>query len=105
MRSCRVQLRDVSIDDVRVEARYADLFVVLREGDEAPGPTDWEATVQTELRQHLPPGRHELRGLTGDDQAVQGHAVLRFSDGHRHHFRGDGLLAGASAVVADPDLP
>ena len=105
MRSCRVLLREVSIDDVAVEASYADVFVVLREGDEVPGPTDWEATLRTDLRQHLPPGRHELRAVTGDDQEVRGAAVLRFSDGHRHHFRGDGTLDGAAEVVADDRLP
>ncbi|HJR25541.1 MAG TPA: hypothetical protein VJ804_08715, partial [Acidimicrobiales bacterium] len=105
VRSCRVQLREVSIDDVAVDAGYADLFVVLREGDEVPGPTDWEAMVRTDLRQRLPPGRHELRAVTGDDQTVRGEAVLRFSDGHRHLFRGDGHLDGASQVVALDDLP
>jgi hypothetical protein len=105
MRSCRVLLREVSIDDVAVDAGYADLFVVLREGDAVPGPNDWEATLRTDLRQHLPPGRHALRAVTRDDQEVRGDALLRFSDGHRHHFRGDGHLDGVSAVVAIPDLP
>jgi hypothetical protein len=105
MRSCRVQLRDVSIDDVAVDTGYADLFVVLREGDDVPGPNDWEATLRTALRQRLPPGRHELRAVTGDDQPVCGAAVLRYSDGHQHHFRGDGHLDGASQVVALDDLP
>ena len=101
MRSCRVQLREVSIDDVAVDARYADVFVVLREGELEPGPNDWEATLRTDLL-HLPPGRHELRATTGDDQLVRGEAVLRYSDGHQHHFRGDGHLEGGSAVVDVP---
>ena len=103
MRSCRVLLRELAIDDVHVDAGYADLFVVRREGDEQPGPSDWEATVRTDLRQHLPPGRHELRAITNDDQELRGEALLRFSDGHRHLFRADGHLDGGAAVVAVGD--
>jgi hypothetical protein len=94
-----VVLRELAIDDVSVDVGYADLFLVVREGEPEPGPTDWEATVRTELRQHLPPGRHQLRAVTRDDLEVIGDAVLRFSDGHRHLFRGDGHLAGVAAVV------
>jgi hypothetical protein len=99
VRSWRVLLRELAIDDVTVDAAYADVFVVLREGDTEPGPSDWEATLRTELRQRLPPGRHELRAVTADDVAIQGHALLRFSDGHQHLFRGDGPLAGADQVT------
>ena len=95
----------MSIDDVAVDAGYADIFVVLREGDAVPGPTDWEATLRTDLRQHLPPGRHELRARVEDGLEVHGAAVLRFSDGHRHLFRGDGELDGASALVSIDGLP
>ena len=99
MRSWRVLLRELAIDDVTVEVAYADVFVVLREGDAEPGPSDWEATIRTDLRQRLPPGRHELRAVTADDLDLRGHALLRFSDGHQHLFRGDGPLAGAATVV------
>jgi hypothetical protein len=100
MRSWRLLLSDVAIDDVAVPVTYADVFIVLRDGDDAPGPNDWEATVRTRHRQHLRPGTYELRGGTLDDRSLHGHAVLRFSDGHQHHFRGDGRLGGAEGVVA-----
>jgi hypothetical protein len=95
-----VLLQDVAIDEVGVAVDYADLFLVVREGDEAPGPNDWEATVRTSDRQHIKPGRYALSGTTADDIAVAGPALLRFSDGHQHLFRGDGALAGADAVTA-----
>ena len=65
-----------------------------------PAPNDWEATVRTAERQHLPPGTYELRGGTPDGVSLSGHAILRFSDGHQHHFRGDGHLGGVEGVVA-----
>jgi hypothetical protein len=100
MRSWRVLLREVAVDGVSVDAHYADLFVVLREDDEHPGPNDWEATLRTADRHRLGPGRHELLGRTADGHEVQGWAVTRFSDGHQHLFRGDGPLEGVAAVVA-----
>ena len=100
MRSWRVLLRDVAVDGVTVGAAYADVFLVIRDEDAVPGPNDWEATVRTSDRVHLPPGRHELLAHTADGHEVQGWAILRFSDGHQHLFRGDGDLRGAAAVVA-----
>ena len=99
MRSWRVLVRELEIDDVPVEVAYADVFLVLREGDLEPGPNDWEATVRTGLHHRLPPGRHELRAVTGDDVELRGHALLRFSNGHQHLFRGDGHLDGSGSVV------
>ena len=101
MRSWRVLLRDVAIDGVAVEAAYADVFLVVREPEEAPGPNDWEATVRSSARQHVKPGRHELLVRTEEGHELQGWAILRFSDGHQHHFRGDGDLAGAALVIAE----
>jgi len=100
MRSWRLLLDGVAINEVDVEVTYADVFIVLREGDERPGPNDWEATVRTPEHQHLPPGTYELRGGTPDDQTLSGHAVLRFSDGLQHHFRGIGELGGVEDVLA-----
>jgi hypothetical protein len=100
VKSWRLLLSAVAVNEVPVEASYADLFVVLREGDEQPGPNDWEATIQTTERQHFPPGTYELRGETPDELSLSGHAVLRFSDGHRHHFRGDGELGGVTDALA-----
>lgn len=100
MRSWRLLACRLSINEVDVEVAYADVFVVLREGDALPGPNDWEATVRTADRQHLRPGTYELRVDTADDVVLEGHAVLRFSDGHQHLFRGDGHLAGVEAALA-----
>ena len=100
MRSWRLLLSGLAINEIDVEVSYADLFVVLREGHDQPGPNDWEATVRTAQRQHFPPGTYELRGATPDDLSLSGHAILRFSDGHQHHFRGDGHLGGVEGVVA-----
>jgi len=100
MRSWRLLVSDLAIDDVAVAVAYADVFVVLREGDDEPGPNDWEATVRTAERHALRPGTYELRAGTPDDLTLRGHAILRFSDGHRHLFRGDGHLAGVEAALA-----
>jgi hypothetical protein len=99
MRSWRVVLEHVAIDDVGVDTDYADLFLVVREGTDGPGPNDWEATVRTAARHHLRPGRYVLQATTADQVDVSGAAVLRFSDGRRHLFRGDGDLTGAEGVT------
>ena len=70
------------------------MFVVVREGEAGPGPNDWEVTLQTCGEHHLPPGEHVLRIDATDGSHLQGRALLRFSDGTRHLFRGDGRLAG-----------
>ena len=69
-------------------------------GEMGPGPSDWEATVRTTVKQHLRPGTYELRAETPDSLTLTGHALLRFSDGHQHLFRGDGPLGGAEAALA-----
>ena len=99
MRSWRLLLSDVAINEIDVEVSYADVFVVLRDGESQPGPNDWEATVRTPDRHHFPPGTYELRGGTADQLSLSGHAMLRFSDGRQHHFRGDGHLGGVEAIV------
>ncbi len=73
---------------------YADVFVVVREGETGPGPNDWEVTLQTSGDRHLPPGEHDLRIEAMDGSVLSGRALLRFSDGTRHLFRGDGRLTG-----------
>lgn len=77
---------------------YADVFVVVREGEPGPGPNDWEVTVETVGTHHLPPGEHDLRLDAVDGSVLRGRALLRFSDGIRHLFRGDGHLAGFVAT-------
>jgi hypothetical protein len=76
------------------ELTYADVFVVVREGEAGPGPNDWEVTVQTARAQRLSPGEHLLRLEAVDGSVLTGRAVVRFSDGVRHLFRGDGALEG-----------
>jgi hypothetical protein len=73
---------------------YADVFVVVREGESRPGPNDWEVTLQTTGDHHLVPGEHDLRIEAMDGTVLTGRALLRFSDGTRHLFRGDGRLTG-----------
>ncbi len=100
MKSWRLLLRTLRINDVPVEVTYADLFVVLRDGELCPGPNDWEATVTTPERCHLPPSRHHLHAHTPDGVILAGPALLVFSDGHQHHFRGDGALVGVDEALA-----
>lgn len=99
MRSWRLLAERLAINEVDVEVAYADVFVVLREGDTRPGPNDWEATVRTSQLQHLRPGTYELRVHTPDEHTLSGHAMLRFSDGHQHLFRGDGDLGGVDEAL------
>lgn len=73
---------------------YADVFVVVRDGESGPGPNDWEVTLQTSADHHLVPGEHDLRIEAMDGSVLTGRALLRFSDGTRHLFRGDGRLSG-----------
>jgi hypothetical protein len=100
VRSWRLLASKLAINEIDVAIAYADVFVVLREGDDRPGPNDWEATVRTAQREHLPPGTYELRADTPDGLELCGHAVLRFSDGQQHLFRGDGELGGVDAALA-----
>ena len=99
MRSWRVLLRDVAVDGVALDTDYADVFLVVRPEEATPGPHDWEATLRTSSRQNLRPGRHELKAHTVDGHELIGWAILRFSDGHQHHFRGDAELDGVALVI------
>lgn len=100
MRSWRLLASVLAINEIEVAVEYADVFVVLREGDDVPGPNDWEATVRTTERNRLRPGTYELRFDTPDDRRLSGHAILRFSDGSQHLFRGDGHLGGVEDAIA-----
>lgn len=100
MRSCRVLAVRLSIDSVATPVDYADVFVVVREGQDGPGPSDWEANVRTSDHQHLAPGTYQLEVDTADGHVLAGRALLRFSDGSQHLFRGDGDLTGAAQVLA-----
>ena len=94
MRTTRLLLGRLSVNGQEIETRYADVFVVLRDDNTTPGPTDWEVTVQAANGVALDPGEHllQLEGLDGAN--LSGRAFLRYSDGTRLLFRGDGQLAG-----------
>ncbi|HLT17375.1 MAG TPA: hypothetical protein VK007_11795 [Acidimicrobiales bacterium] len=100
MRSWRLLATSVTVDEVAFETSYADVFVVQREGDDRPGPNDWEVTLHSVDRQRLAPGTYALSLRTVEDHTLAGPAILRFSDGQRHLFRGDGTLSGTDAALA-----
>ncbi len=87
----------MTVGDDDVPVSYADLFVVVREGESGPGPNDWEVTLRTSDIRHLDPGEHDLRLESVDGSLHTGRALLRYSDGSRHLFRGDGNLTGYHA--------
>lgn len=94
METHRILVAEVDIDGSDVDFHYGDVFVVLRDGAEEPAPTDWEATVRTHQRHHVTPDRHHLTFAIPDGTVLRGTAIVRFTDGHRHLFRGDGPLDG-----------
>ena len=94
MESYRIIASSVDLDGVPVECGYADVFVVVREDTDGPGPTDWEAQVHTDQYLRIAPARHDLAFTVADGSNLRGAAIVRFSDGHRHLFRGDDDLHG-----------
>lgn len=92
--SYRILLNHIDIDGLPVEFHYGDVFVVVREGDDRPGPTDWEAQIRTEQFHPVTSARHDLAMSVPDGTCLRGAAIVRFSDGHRHLFRGDDDLDG-----------
>ena len=105
MESYRIIASRVDLDGVPVEIGYADVFVVVREGEDRPGPTDWEAQVHTEARLHVAPARHDLAFTVPDGTQLRGAAIVRFSDGRRHLFRGDADLEGFEREVPPGSPP
>ena len=100
MQSWQVRVGTAIVDGRPVELAQGHLFVVLREGDERPGPNDWEVTLVTDPSRPVPPGRHRLKLGTVDGHDLVGHGIVRFSDGSRHLLRGDGDLAGVDEVLS-----
>jgi hypothetical protein len=94
VRSWQLLVERFSVNGVEVGLTHGAVIVVLREGDDEPGPTDWEASVRSTERQQVAPGTYVLRVDVPDGSTLEGTAMLRFSDGHRHLFRGDGTLVG-----------
>jgi hypothetical protein len=105
MRSCRIIIESCTVDEVALELGWAQLFIVVRDGDTGPGPNDWEANLTTPSGVALAPGEYVLRMALADGTTVSGRALLRVSDGERHLFRGDGTLAGADLVLDGAPLP
>jgi len=94
VRTTRLLLERLLVNGQELITSYADVFVVIRDGDTAPGPNDWEVTARADDGAAIEPGEHvlQLEGLDGS--TFTGRALLRFSDGTRLLFRGDGHLAG-----------
>jgi hypothetical protein len=94
----RFRVQRVWVDGVELETGYADVYAVGR--DHEPGETamvEWEAQARSSDLTVLAPGRYALRFETVEDRAFEGAAVLRYSDGVRHLFRGDSRLDGLGA--------
>ena len=104
MESYRIIANRADVDGVPIEFAYADVFVVLRAGASLPAPTDWEAQIHTDRTVSIAQARHDLAFGVPDGTQLRGPAIVRFSDGHRHLFRGDGDLDGFVREVP-PDTP
>lgn len=94
MESYRIIASHADVDGVPVAFSYADVFVVLRDGGSAPAATDWEAQIHTDRVVPITQARHDLAFEIPDGTCLRGPAIVRFSDGRRHLFRGDGDLDG-----------
>jgi hypothetical protein len=92
--SYRILVVHADIDGIPVEFDYGDVFVVVREGLDEPAPTDWEAQLRTDQFHRLAMARHDLALTVADGTCLRGAAIVRFTDGHRHLFRGDATLEG-----------
>lgn len=95
----KVHLESATVGADELELQQGHLLVVVREGDAAPGPNDWEVLLVTDGPRDIRPGVHQVGLSTMDGFRVRGRAIVRFSDGHRHLLRGDGDLVGVEAVL------
>lgn len=94
VRSYRIVAGRLDLNGVPVSIRQASVFVVIREGDAGPGPTDWEVHATTDAPEAIEMARHDLAMHIVDGTTLRGPAIVRFTDGRRHLFRGDGNLDG-----------
>jgi hypothetical protein len=99
VRSIRVLLEAATVGGLELPLQQGHLHVVLRDGDELPGPTDWEVLLVTEETADVRPGAHLVALVTIDERRLRGRALVRFSDGHRHLLRGDDDLGGVEHVL------
>jgi hypothetical protein len=90
----------VAVNGHEIETSYADVFVVVRDGETAPGPNDWEVTAKIPDGVVVEPGKHDLQLEGLDGATMSGQALLRMSDGTQLLFRGDGQLAGFESSSA-----
>lgn len=102
MESYRIIASRADVDGAPIEFSYADVFVVLRDGAPFPASTDWEAQIHTDRTVPITQSRHDLSFQIADGSCLRGSAIVRFTDGHRHLFRGDGDLDGFVREVS-PD--
>lgn len=94
MESYRIIASRADVDGVPIAFTYADVFVVLRDGAPVPAATDWEAQIHTDRSVPIAQSRHDLAFHIADGSSLRGPAIVRFTDGRRHLFRGDGDLDG-----------
>lgn len=94
MQATRYLVQRMKVDGIVIETRYADLYVVVREGEDAPATTDWEAQAHGVETRTISAGRHHVEFGIADGTVMSGEAIVRFTDGTRHLFRGDSELAG-----------
>jgi hypothetical protein len=94
VRSTRLLVGRLTVGGDEIEVGYADVFVVVREGEEGPGDNDWEVSVTSRSPRRVEPGEHDLVMETQEGSTLTGRAMVRFSDGTRHLFRGSGTLIG-----------
>jgi hypothetical protein len=99
VRSVKVLLDSATVGADELDLQQGHLLVVVREGDESPGPNDWEVMLVTDGPRYVRPGTHQVGLSTLDGVRVRGRALVRFSDGHRHLLRGDGELIGVESVL------
>lgn len=105
MRSFRIAARRFDLDGMPVRVSSAHVFVVIREDQDGPGDTDWEVNVSTDDLHHVEMRRHDLAVHVPDGTTLRGSAIVRFSDGRRHLFRGDSPLAGFEADIPSEQPP
>jgi hypothetical protein len=94
MRSTRLLVGRLTVGGDEVAVAYADVYVVVREGESGPGTTDWEVNVTSRDDHAIEPGEYDLVFETHEGSTLSGRALLRYSDGRRHLFRGDSILVG-----------
>lgn len=71
----------------------------MREGGRDARPADWEVQVRTDRCERIYMARRELALTSPDGTCLRGAAIVRFTDGHRHLFRGDDDLGGFERKV------